>query len=94
MSSMQVEGADEDNLAMTRRVQRDLWLHQHPKDECRGPSHKFLIAKWVDGDVGLGAQLNWVAGALAMAVKENRILLLKGFSRADHSGCKGAGHIL
>lgn len=55
---MQVQGADEDNLAMTRRVQRDLWLHQHPKDDCRSPAHTFLIAKWVDGDVGLGAQLN------------------------------------
>ncbi|CAI5515499.1 unnamed protein product [Closterium sp. Naga37s-1] len=179
----QVTGADEDNLPLTRRVQHDLWLHQHPRDctyfdegeeaweeEADGgaraegekrdgqgggeeeepegsaegkegkeselesgkasaaagrrrlggqdtsgaaskgseglkekspgregrPAEKkprrFLL---VDGRqiyrqyLGIGAQISWLTGALAEAVKENRIMVITYYERADHEGCKG-----
>ncbi|CAI7785212.1 unnamed protein product [Closterium sp. NIES-54] len=178
-----VTGADEDNLPLTRRVQHDLWLHQHPRDctyfdegeeaweeEADGgaraegekrvgqgggeeeepegsaegkegkeselesgkasaaagrrrlggqdtsgaaskgseglkeespgregrPAEKkprrFLL---VDGRqiyrqyLGIGAQISWLTGALAEAVKENRIMVITYYERADHEGCKG-----
>lgn len=34
-----VEGGDRDNYPLTRRVQRDIWVHQHPLN-CSDPSVK------------------------------------------------------
>ncbi|GJP69935.1 hypothetical protein CLOP_g931 [Closterium sp. NIES-67] len=97
-----VTGADEDNLPLTRRVQHDLWLHQHPRDCTYAASRvgepkertlrRFLL---VDGRqiyrqyMGIGAQISWLTGALAEAVRENRIMVITHYERADHGGCAG-----
>ncbi|CAI7736970.1 unnamed protein product [Closterium sp. NIES-53] len=39
--------------------------------------------------LGIGAQISWLTGALAEAVKENRIMVITYYERADHEGCKG-----
>ncbi|GJP31917.1 hypothetical protein CLOM_g16417 [Closterium sp. NIES-68] len=63
-------GADEGNLVMTRRAQRDIWVQQHPTD-CAHPSVKFLVVdvlRKVRGRfLGVGAQVNWLAGVLGTA---------------------------
>lgn len=82
-----VEGADADNFPMTRHVQRDLWLHQHPRN-CSDPQLRFLWAKWeTNKGLGLGALITSIAGLLSIAIRENRILVTDYFSRADHAGC-------
>lgn len=74
---------------MTRKVQRDIWLHQHPSN-CRVPSTRFLVADWerIPG-FGIGAQFAGMCGLLAIALNENRILVTNYYNRADHDGCKG-----
>ncbi|KAJ7565257.1 hypothetical protein O6H91_02G054000 [Diphasiastrum complanatum] len=85
-----VEGAVEDNLPMTRRVQRDIWLHQHPQN-CSDPRIKFLFAKWDQRpNLGLGALIISMSGILANALEDKRVLVTDYFTRADHHGCKGA----
>lgn len=85
-----VEGGDEDNLPMTRRVQRDLWLHQHPRN-CHEPQLKFLLTDWErNPGFGIGAQIAGMAGMLALAVNEKRILVTNYSNRADHEGCVGS----
>ncbi|CAI7793914.1 unnamed protein product [Closterium sp. NIES-53] len=87
-----VVGADEENYPLTRRVQRDIWLHQHPEN-CSLPSVKFLYATFVpQSKYGIGAQLTNVAGALALAVASGRVLVLAKFPRAMHGGCEGRKH--
>ncbi|XP_024526544.1 uncharacterized protein LOC9652159 [Selaginella moellendorffii] len=87
-----IDGGEEDNLPYTRRVQRDLWLHQHPKN-CRDSSLKFLYVDFANISTwGTGAQLNAISGMVAVAMNENRVLVLEYFNRADHEGCKGSGH--
>ncbi|CAI7773181.1 unnamed protein product [Closterium sp. NIES-54] len=87
-----VSGADEDNLPMTRRAQRDVWVHQHPRD-CSHPSVKFLVVdvlRRVRGSfLGVGAQVNWLAGVLGTAVVEGRVLVIRQYHRAAHHGCHG-----
>nr|CAB3448292.1 unnamed protein product [Digitaria exilis] len=39
---------------------------------------------------GIGAQLAGMAGLLAIAIKERRILVTNYYNRADHNGCNGA----
>jgi hypothetical protein len=86
---IQVEGADEDNLPLTRRVQLELWQHQHPKN-CKDSSLRFLLADWeTDTGFGLGAQIASMAGLLAIAVNEQRILITNYFNRAAHDECLG-----
>lgn len=85
-----VEGGDEDNLPMTRRVQRDLWLHQHPRN-CHEPQLRFLLTDWErNPGFGIGAQIAGMAGMLALAVNEKRILVTNYSNRADHEGCVGS----
>ncbi|GJP78464.1 hypothetical protein CLOP_g8757 [Closterium sp. NIES-67] len=87
-----VVGADEENYPLTRRVQRDIWLHQHPQN-CSDPSVKFLYATFVpQSKYGIGAQLSNVAGALALAVGSGRVLVLGKFERAKHRGCVKRDH--
>ena len=38
---------------------------------------------------GIGAQLAGMAGLLAIAIKEKRILVTNYYNRADHNGCHG-----
>ena len=85
----QVTGSDEENYPLTRKVQRDLWLHQHPGN-CRDPNIRFLVAEWerLPG-FGIGAQLAGMCGLLAIAVNEKRVLVTSYYNRADHDGCKG-----
>ncbi|KAH9325789.1 hypothetical protein KI387_005967 [Taxus chinensis] len=89
-----VEGGDEDNLPMTRHVQRDLWLHQHPSN-CNDPNLRFLFTDWESNPgFGIGAQIAGMAGMLALAVNQKRILVTDYFNRADHAGCAGSEHSL
>lgn len=85
----QIMGSDEENYPLTRKVQRDLWLHQHPVD-CNDPAVKFLVADWerLPG-FGIGAQLAGMCGLLAIAINEKRVLVTDYYNRADHDGCKG-----
>lgn len=86
-----VKGGDADNFPLTRRVQQDLWLHQHPKN-CSDPQLRFLWSVWENGSgFGLGARIKTMLAFLAIAVRENRILVSDSFGRADHAGCAGAG---
>lgn len=84
-----IMGSDEENFPLTRKVQRDIWVHQHPLN-CRDPSVKFLVADWerLPG-FGIGAQIAGMIGLLALAINENRVLVTNYFNRADHDGCKG-----
>ncbi|KAF6145608.1 hypothetical protein GIB67_037641 [Kingdonia uniflora] len=85
-----IVGSDEDNFPLTRKVQRDLWIHQHPSN-CSDPHVRFLIADWETlPGFGLGAQLAGMCGVLAIAVNEHRVLVTNYFNRADHDGCKGS----
>ncbi|KAJ9540109.1 hypothetical protein OSB04_026615 [Centaurea solstitialis] len=40
-----IKGSDEENYPLTRIVQRDIWVHQHPVN-CKDPKLRFLIADW------------------------------------------------
>ncbi|GER34914.1 alpha-(1 6)-fucosyltransferase [Striga asiatica] len=85
-----VIGSDEENYPLTRKVQRDLWLHQHPAN-CNDPSVKFLLADWEKlPGFGIGAQLAGMCGLLAIAINEKRVLVTGYYNRADHDGCKGS----
>lgn len=37
----------------------------------------------------MGAQFAGMCGLLAIAMKENRVLVTNYYNRADHDGCKG-----
>ncbi|TVU27765.1 hypothetical protein EJB05_19266, partial [Eragrostis curvula] len=84
-----ITGSDEENYPLTRRVQRDIWIHQHPPN-CSDPSLRFLVADWerLPG-FGIGGQLAGMSGLLAIAMKEKRVLVASYYNRADHNGCKG-----
>ncbi|XP_078152500.1 uncharacterized protein LOC144547689 isoform X2 [Carex rostrata] len=84
-----IEGSDKDNYPLTRMVQRDIWLHQHPLN-CKDPNMRFLVADWerLPG-FGIGAQLAGMTELLAIAIKERRVLVTNYYNRADHSGCLG-----
>ncbi|MCO5561668.1 hypothetical protein L7F22_015289 [Adiantum nelumboides] len=87
-----VEGADEDNLPLTRQVQVDIWKHQHPQD-CQSPSLRFLLVDWeTDPGFGIGAQIASMAGMFAIALTEQRILVSNYYNRADHEECVGSNH--
>lgn len=85
-----ISGSDEENYPLTRKVQRDIWIHQHPVN-CDDPNIKFLVADWerMPG-FGIGAQLAGMTGLLAIAINEKRVLVTNYYNRADHDGCKGS----
>ncbi|KAK3029287.1 hypothetical protein RJ639_040123 [Escallonia herrerae] len=84
-----ITGSDEENYPLTRKVQRDIWVHQHPLN-CSDPSVRFLVVDWerIPG-FGIGAQLAGMCGLLAIAINEKRVLVTNYYNRADHDGCKG-----
>ncbi|XP_024542144.1 uncharacterized protein LOC9647225 isoform X1 [Selaginella moellendorffii] len=88
-----IQGGDEDNLPLTRRAQRDIWLNQHPRN-CS--SAKFLLADWESqktrSSIGVGAELVAMTGLLAVALREGRVLVTKDYHGANHSGCTGSSH--
>jgi hypothetical protein len=85
----QVEGSDNDNYPLTRMVQRDIWLHQHPPN-CKDPNVRFLVADWeMLAGFGIGAQLAGMTGLLAIAINEKRVLVTNYYNRADHPSCLG-----
>ncbi|KAF3501734.1 hypothetical protein F2Q69_00039740 [Brassica cretica] len=85
-----INGGDEENYPLTRRVQREIWYHQHPQD-CANKSLKFLVADWETlPGFGIGAQIAGMTGLLAIAINENRVLVTNYYNRADHDGCKGS----
>lgn len=90
MNQLQIKGSDEENYPLTRKVQRDIWLHQHPLN-CSDGNVKFLIADWerIPG-FGIGAQIAGMCGLLAIAINEKRVLVTSYYNRADHNGCKGS----
>ncbi|XP_023767768.1 uncharacterized protein LOC111916345 [Lactuca sativa] len=85
-----IKGSDEDNYPLTREVQRDIWVHQHPVN-CSDPNVRFLVSDWerIPG-FGMGAQFAGMCGLLAIAINEKRVLVTNYYNRADHDGCKGA----
>ncbi|XVF06424.1 hypothetical protein REPUB_Repub06bG0047000 [Reevesia pubescens] len=85
-----IMGSDEENYPLTRKAQRDIWIHQHPIN-CRDPNVKFLVADWerLPG-FGIGAQLASMCGLLAIAINEKRVLVTNYYNRADHDGCQGS----
>lgn len=87
-----ITGSNEENYPLTRKVQRDIWLHQHPLN-CGDPQVKFLVADWerLPG-FGIGAQIAGMCGLLALAITEKRVLVTNYYNRADHDGCKGSSH--
>ncbi|PIA36303.1 hypothetical protein AQUCO_03400301v1 [Aquilegia coerulea] len=85
-----IEGSDGDNFPLTRKVQHDLWVHQHPTN-CSDPKVRFLVADWEKlPGFGIGAQFAGMCGLLAIAINEQRVLVTNYFNRADHDGCEGA----
>ncbi|XP_074292823.1 uncharacterized protein LOC141619702 [Silene latifolia] len=85
-----ITGSDDENYPLTRKVQRDIWLHQHPQN-CRDPKIKFLVSDFErNPGLGMGAQISGMCGVLAIALAEKRVLVTKYYNRADHDGCKGA----
>ncbi|XP_031737267.1 uncharacterized protein LOC101206485 isoform X2 [Cucumis sativus] len=85
-----VSGSDEENYPLTRKVQRDLWIHQHPLN-CSDSNVRFLVADWerLPG-FGIGAQIAGMCGLLAIAINEKRVLVTNYYNRADHDGCQGS----
>ncbi|XP_058730308.1 uncharacterized protein LOC131602255 isoform X3 [Vicia villosa] len=85
-----IAGSDEENYPLTRKVQRDIWIHQHPLN-CSDANVKFLLADWerLPG-FGIGAQIAGMCGLLAIAINEGRVLVTDFYNRADHDGCKGS----
>ncbi|KAK9137805.1 hypothetical protein Sjap_008399 [Stephania japonica] len=85
-----IVGSDEDNFPLTRRVQKDIWVHQHPSN-CNAAHIRFLIVDWetIPG-FGIGAQIAGMCGLLAIAMKEQRVLITNYYNRADHAGCRDA----
>ncbi|OVA06595.1 hypothetical protein BVC80_7493g2 [Macleaya cordata] len=82
-------GSDEDNFPLTKKVQHDIWIHQHPLN-CSDPQVRFLVADWETlPGFGIGAQLAGMCGLLAIAINENRVLVTNYFNRADHDECEG-----
>lgn len=84
-----ITGSDEENYPYTRKVQRDIWVHQHPVN-CSDPNVRFLVADWerLPG-FGIGAQIAGMCGLLAIAINEKRVLVTNYYNRADHDGCRG-----
>lgn len=85
-----VRGADADNIPLTRQVQQDMWLHQHPLD-CNAPDVRFLVVEWpYTATHGLGSQVHLLTGGLALALKTGRVFVIDNtFERAMHEGCTG-----
>jgi len=85
----QITGGDEQNYPLTRIVQSEIWIHQHPLD-CENETVKFLVVDWETLPIyGSGAQITEMTGLLAIAINENRVLVANHYNRADHDGCRG-----
>ncbi|KAL9225519.1 hypothetical protein vseg_001432 [Gypsophila vaccaria] len=85
-----ITGSDDENYPLTRKVQRDLWLYQHPTD-CYDPKLKFLMADFETlPGLGVGAQIAAMCAVLSLALAEERILVINYYNRADHDGCTGS----
>ncbi|CAI7909709.1 unnamed protein product, partial [Closterium sp. NIES-53] len=87
-----VRGADSDNLALTRVVQRDVWEWQFPPS-C--VNRRLLVVPWPEDQWhGMGSQVHIMAVLLSVALSSNRILvpLPASYGRANSSHCHAMGH--
>ncbi|EFJ32564.1 hypothetical protein SELMODRAFT_407539 [Selaginella moellendorffii] len=88
-----VIGGDDDNLPLTRRVQREIWLHQHPRN-CSNA--RFLLAPWHHDEtrksVGVGSDMVSMAGMFGAALIQGRVFITKDYHGARHKGCTGSNH--
>ncbi|XAR64891.1 Glycoprotein 6-alpha-L-fucosyltransferase [Bertholletia excelsa] len=85
-----ITGSDEENYPLTRKVQRDIWVNQHPLN-CSDTNVRFLVADWEKlPGFGIGAQIAGMCGLLAIAINEKRVLVTNYYNRADHDGCRGS----
>ncbi|CAI5524462.1 unnamed protein product [Closterium sp. Naga37s-1] len=88
-----VRGADDENLAMTRRVQKEIWENQFPAErKCAG--RKVLVVQWApQNHHGVGSQVHVMGAFLSIALQFNRTLVAipGSYGRAEEPGCKAAG---
>ncbi|XP_024520494.1 uncharacterized protein LOC9660552 [Selaginella moellendorffii] len=87
-----ISGGNDDNLPLTRLVQHDLWLHQHPKD-CSNAT--FLLAHWHSDSfpIGAGSQITYLSSILSLAVSEGRVFVTLPYHGANHQGCTGQNYM-
>ncbi|GJP55141.1 hypothetical protein CLOM_g14127 [Closterium sp. NIES-68] len=88
-----VRGADDENLAMTRVAQRDIWENQFPAEHnCAG--RRLLAVHWAPQNRhGVGSQVHVMGAFLSVAMQHNRTLVVVPgtYGRAEEPGCKAAG---
>ncbi|CAI7909714.1 unnamed protein product, partial [Closterium sp. NIES-53] len=69
-----VRGTDAANLAMTRVVQRDIWMNQFPGGSCA--DRRLLVVSWPpDFQHGVGSQVHVMTSFLGIAMRHNRTLV-------------------
>ncbi|GJP37942.1 hypothetical protein CLOM_g22389 [Closterium sp. NIES-68] len=84
-----VEGGERDNAPLTRHVQAHLWRHQFPAN-CSHPHVRFMYAALERRRRdGFAKQLAFMAAALGHAVQHGRVLVVRVYDRAQHTGCAG-----
>ncbi|CAI5483923.1 unnamed protein product, partial [Closterium sp. Yama58-4] len=90
--TMQVRGTDAANLAMTRVVQRDIWVNQFPGGSCA--DRRLLVVSWPpDFQHGVGSQVHVMTSFLSIAMRHNRTLVPDplNYNRAYTDQCEGMG---
>ncbi|CAI5474325.1 unnamed protein product [Closterium sp. Yama58-4] len=88
-----VRGTDAANLAMTRVVQRDIWVNQFPGGSCA--DRRLLVVSWPpDFQHGVGSQVHVMTSFLSIAMRHNRTLVPDplNYNRAYTDQCAEMGN--